>query len=110
MCIRDRIHGVGLEFRMELATQEPGMARQLDDLHQGLVRRGARKDHAVAFERLDILVVELETVAMALVDVDGLVGRVGCGFLLQLAGIGPCLLYTSPSPRDLSTSRMPSSA
>ena len=26
------------------------------------------------------------------------------------AGIGSCLLYTSPSPRDLSTSRMPSSA
>ena len=25
-------------------------------------------------------------------------------------GIGACLLYTSPSPRDLSTSRMPSSA
>ena len=24
--------------------------------------------------------------------------------------MGPCLLYTSPSPRDLSTSRMPSSA
>ena len=24
--------------------------------------------------------------------------------------ITPCLLYTSPSPRDLSTSRMPSSA
>ena len=26
------------------------------------------------------------------------------------AGYSPCLLYTSPSPRDLSTSRMPSSA
>ena len=26
------------------------------------------------------------------------------------AGAKPCLLYTSPSPRDLSTSRMPSSA
>ena len=24
--------------------------------------------------------------------------------------LGDCLLYTSPSPRDLSTSRMPSSA
>ena len=24
--------------------------------------------------------------------------------------VGVCLLYTSPSPRDLSTSRMPSSA
>ena len=27
-----------------------------------------------------------------------------------LCGAQPCLLYTSPSPRDLSTSRMPSSA
>ena len=26
------------------------------------------------------------------------------------SGLGTCLLYTSPSPRDLSTSRMPSSA
>ena len=33
--------------------------------------------------------------------------------LLRLPGLqsgGLCLLYTSPSPRDLSTSRMPSSA
>ena len=28
----------------------------------------------------------------------------------KLTGIDSCLLYTSPSPRDLSTSRMPSSA
>ena len=27
-----------------------------------------------------------------------------------LSSMPPCLLYTSPSPRDLSTSRMPSSA
>ena len=31
--------------------------------------------------------------------------RIGTG-----GTVGPCLLYTSPSPRDLSTSRMPSSA
>ena len=31
-------------------------------------------------------------------------------FLLELFRDGSCLLYTSPSPRDLSTSRMPSSA
>ena len=30
--------------------------------------------------------------------------------VLRLAGLIGCLLYTSPSPRDLSTSRMPSSA
>ena len=41
---------------------------------------------------------------------------VGCGFggdLQKWAKCGVninCLLYTSPSPRDLSTSRMPSSA
>ena len=30
--------------------------------------------------------------------------------LAQPEWVGLCLLYTSPSPRDLSTSRMPSSA
>ena len=30
--------------------------------------------------------------------------------LNDISGINYCLLYTSPSPRDLSTSRMPSSA
>ena len=32
------------------------------------------------------------------------------GLLIATAAVGVCLLYTSPSPRDLSTSRMPSSA
>ena len=45
--------------------------------------------------------------------------RVIDGFMVQGGGLtvdmrtkpsGTCLLYTSPSPRDLSTSRMPSSA
>ena len=31
-------------------------------------------------------------------------------FQVYTALLNPCLLYTSPSPRDLSTSRMPSSA
>ena len=40
-------------------------------------------------------------------------GRLQFGEDLELhfrTMIGTCLLYTSPSPRDLSTSRMPSSA
>ena len=32
------------------------------------------------------------------------------GVLMRGKVAGSCLLYTSPSPRDLSTSRMPSSA
>ena len=57
--------------------------------------------------------------------VDGIANGLGYGLILilvaffrELFGFGsifnisiiPCLLYTSPSPRDLSTSRMPSSA
>ena len=44
--------------------------------------------------------------------VDDLISRtVGpCKAALEDAGLKACLLYTSPSPRDLSTSRMPSSA
>ena len=45
----------------------------------------------------------------------GSAGRVGAqsgnvSELTAIANLKPCLLYTSPSPRDLSTSRMPSSA
>ena len=37
-------------------------------------------------------------------------GLVGYVTILFVIGIGPCLLYTSPSPRDVEESRMPSSA
>ena len=36
--------------------------------------------------------------------------KLNCGILLISHDLHTCLLYTSPSPRDLSTSRMPSSA
>ena len=31
-------------------------------------------------------------------------------FIMRVPGFGSCLLYTSPSPRDATLSRMPSSA
>jgi len=39
-----------------------------------------------------------------------LIGIAGAGILLLLRGFKRCLLYTSPSPRDATLSRMPSSA
>ena len=37
-------------------------------------------------------------------------GELGRKKIIQITRYSTCLLYTSPSPRDLSTSRMPSSA
>ena len=41
---------------------------------------------------------------------DDSLSAVVCGSRSPVPSPGSCLLYTSPSPRDLSTSRMPSSA
>ena len=47
-------------------------------------------------------------------DIDGGIPRLAAFYAKRAKGqvglIVTCLLYTSPSPRDLSTSRMPSSA
>ena len=54
----------------------------------------------------------LEAVAMKLPDVFAaeILPKLEVLDTLNLAQVSNCLLYTSPSPRDLSTSRMPSSA
>ena len=51
----------------------------------------------------------LENLPIAADDTDGLI-HAAQTHRVDLTVVGPCLLYTSPSPRDLSTSRMPSSA
>ena len=44
------------------------------------------------------------------VDLDGETVRCHCPVVSRIGDIDTCLLYTSPSPRDGATSRMPSSA
>ena len=53
---------------------------------------------------------QLAAVAMALAVTGLLVNYAGDGGIAATAWIWICLLYTSPSPRDPSISRMPSSA
>ena len=43
-------------------------------------------------------------------EVTALMGPSGCGKSTFIRCINSCLLYTSPSPRDRTRSRMPSSA
>ena len=59
-----------------------------------------------AIQALDLLLAELQNDSVPLADLQQKVlhGEV------YLNRCQSCLLYTSPSPRDLSTSRMPSSA
>ena len=70
------------------------------------------KDHVNAFmDHPDVPVSNAESgplagLTLAVKDIYDVAGyKTGCGSPVKI-----CLLYTSPSPRDLSTSRMPSSA
>ena len=73
----------------------PVIGQQTVQLHHG-------KHHATYFAKLNPLVEGTDMADMSLEEVV----RVSFG----KADLKGCLLYTSPSPRDLSTSRMPSSA
>jgi len=72
------------------------------------VRLSGSDEEARAFEYLETTLKSFG-LAVRRFDHDALVSWPGTASL-EIAGVMPCLLYTSPSPRDLSTSRMPSSA
>src|SRR5258708_36159940 len=57
-----------LELGMELTPDEPGMRRQLDDLHELSVRRQPAEPHTVVYEKVAILIRHLVAVTMALAD------------------------------------------
>src|SRR3954471_2035783 len=57
-----------LELRVELARHEPRVVLQLDDLDETTVGRLPGQGHAGRLERLAVAVVDLEAVAMPLVD------------------------------------------
>ena len=61
---------------------------------------------------ISLLAVWLIYGLIASIFVKGVTSRDGLKLIFagMLGGYLGCLLYTSPSPRDLSTSRMPSSA
>eukprot|EP00831_Metopus_contortus_P067125 TRINITY_DN59877_c0_g1_i1.p3 TRINITY_DN59877_c0_g1~~TRINITY_DN59877_c0_g1_i1.p3 ORF type:complete len:108 (-),score=30.77 TRINITY_DN59877_c0_g1_i1:84-407(-) len=107
MCIRDRyqrrVHGGGaLTFEQELIVHA---RKELDLIYKELISaifasdngKGEKFAGGMANERLMSLKERLTDYC------DDRIVATPASFLV-------CLLYTSPSPRDLSTSRMPSSA
>ena len=61
-----------------------------------------------SFEKMGYMYPEIVTSMVAIGEVVAGAGIIIGGLIIS--NTGTCLLYTSPSPRDLSTSRMPSSA
>ena len=86
------IPGAGGEFRVELAGQEPGVVGQFDHFHQITVGGATADAQALAFQVVQIAIVEFVTVAVAFVD-GGLDGKVlfslpavECLLILETAG------------------------
>ena len=90
--------GPGLELRMKLAAQKPGMSPDLYDLGETTVGGGPGDPEPLFHELVLELVVEFVAVPVPFTDLLFAVGRAGKRVLRKDAWI--CLLYTSPSPRD----------
>ena len=75
----------------------PEILNQINELHKIIKVRHDERLKGVPFSKLSYQE-ELKESAKIIIQTD------------ELRQLKPCLLYTSPSPRDLSTSRMPSSA
>ena len=78
--------GAALELGVELAGHEPRVVLELDDLDEPAVRRLAGQEHAGRLQRLAVAVVDLEAVAVPLVDDLFAVDR---GGLASPASAGP---------------------
>ena len=65
---RMRAVRAGLQLRVRLRADEPGMLRQLDHLYDAAVRGLTGQKHAVLLKNLAVIVVDFIAVTMALVD------------------------------------------
>ena len=85
------------------------------------IKKGCERDIRLVDQRLRLMEKKMWTIAGALTVISFIVSPVGQRILQGMVAnetltntistpIIPCLLYTSPSPRDLYRSRMPSSA
>ena len=87
-------------------TLTKGQLRKLNALRKSLGDKIADKAFAQWMKEQPAKVVKTKSDPVA----EKLVAAVASLSKDKSFNLGRCLLYTSPSPRDLSTSRMPSSA
>ena len=78
-----------------------GMEKAMDTIRTSIVAQSTPVQDKAQISNVAVLSSHDEEMGTLIADVMDKVGK---------DGVITCLLYTSPSPRDLSTSRMPSSA
>src|ERR1017187_1209919 len=74
---RMRLHGLGLELGMELASQKPRMVGNLANLHVRAVRRLSRNPQPGRFQTLFVFAVELIAMPVALLDLTRAIRFIG---------------------------------
>ncbi len=79
---------LGLEFRVELHGQEPGMVQQLDDFDDRAVRAGSGSDQAMLVESLAIIIVKFIPMTMPFADPFHTVSPAGQAVRREHAGPG----------------------
>lgn len=82
-----RTFGTRFEFGMKLAAEHKWMVAQFRDFDEIAVGRLSAVYHARVAQQVAVLIVEFKTMAVAFVDLVGVVRRVRFGALLQDARI-----------------------
>ena len=88
----------------------PGMDKEISSEFMKILKKQGMKFNMQ--NKVETIEKNAAGAVVSTVDKDGNKNNFECDVVLISVGRKPntCLLYTSPSPRDLSTSRMPSSA
>ena len=87
--------GTGLEFRVSLGGNKPGMARKFYHLHNPPVRRHTGQEHAVLGQYFPVIVIDFVAVPVAFVDDLLAVQLKSPGIRIQHTGIGAKALWAS---------------
>ena len=106
--LRDELGDVLLQvlFHARIAEEAPYNAFGIDDVADALIRKlGNRVPAVLAGESISLEDQLAQWEQRKAAERAGGQGRLSC-----VDGVPTCLLYTSPSPRDRTRSRMPSSA
>ena len=110
------IGGTGQQgYQQVLAALEQGCEVAAVGQSRTLSREAKLKDEKLSWHRADLLnkyelIVALQAVDYVLINMPSSSFNDENKLLRMFDNILSCLLYTSPSPRDISGSRMPSSA